>query len=120
MLSKDKAREMVVELNSLPQMNSLNSASYFSDSIDWHPRWTLIFKLIENVKKEYEELYQMKEDIGQAIKNGKVTTITDWGNGWEWKANVVTVNNRRIRVFSSGAVSFYGGQYDKPVLNLNQ
>ena len=117
-LSKETAHEMVRELEALPFMHCKNSASFFGNSISWHPSWHQIFKLIKEVKAEYETLVAMRGAIQQAIVDGKTYTFTDWGGGWEWSVEAVDIDGKTIRLFGDGAC-IYGGQHDRQVITLD-
>lgn len=120
MATKEIALEKVAELNSLPHMSPDNAASKFSKSISWHPHWNLIFNLIADVRTEYYELTRIRDAVQSKVANGRVETITDWDGGWEWRAKIVRVDGKKIRVFSDNTACIYKGQHDRPVITLGE
>lgn len=121
MPTKEQAYTQVQELEALEFISLKNSASYFSNSISWHPSWAIIFRIVKRVREEYEFLLAIKDEINQAIVDGRVETIADWGGGWSWKADIVRIQGRRIRIFGGGkSCCIYAGQHDRPVLNLSR
>jgi len=118
--TKDEARKMVKELErELEYLAYQNSATYFAQSLSWHPRWHLIFSLIRDVREEYEILLPLRQEIRDMVLAGETYTIEDWGNGWEWRAEIVDVGGYRIRVCDNMKCCLYKGQHDRPVIHFD-
>ena len=118
-LIKETIGTKLEELKNLPRLSWKNAAFSFEQSASgWHPRYlTVMPRLIADVKSQYETIMANIEDIEKAIAEGKAYTTVDWGGGWEWHPTLVKVNGITFRVFDK-SVCIYGGQHDKPVVDL--
>jgi hypothetical protein len=117
--------------SSLDHLSPENSASRFSQSIDWHPRWPILSNCIERVKEDYEWISCRIEAILQEIKKGKGThTKHCHGGGWTWDSVEVEIEGKRVKVTKEHSwdyaptwgvtgIAVYHGQHTRPLYILD-